>query len=218
MRYGEGGYPMERVYRNTDEIVDKMKVVPVFDRSGLSLDVYLDGRKVGRIDKHNKEIRVKVKVADEEKAALEETNSDIKELARLVYAEAAGEHDIHNAMEGVAWVVRNRVEANRSWFGGNTYNGVIHKTGQFTSIGTSRWNEAGDPETLSGPALTAYKRALTVARGVYKGTISDPTDGAHYFHSYAKQFYGWFDTAYANGRITPAKPDKIGPFWFFKLK
>ncbi|MBI5468335.1 MAG: DUF2778 domain-containing protein [Deltaproteobacteria bacterium] len=59
---------MERVYRNTDEIMDKMKVVPVLDSSGLRLDVYLDGRKVGRIDKHNKEIRVNVKVADEEKA------------------------------------------------------------------------------------------------------------------------------------------------------
>lgn len=61
---------MERVYKNTDEIMDKMKVVPVFDNSGLRLDVYLDGRKVGRIDKHNKEIRLKVKVADEKTADL----------------------------------------------------------------------------------------------------------------------------------------------------
>ncbi|NIR17921.1 MAG: lipid II-degrading bacteriocin [Desulfobacterales bacterium] len=61
---------MEKVYKNTDEITDKVKVVPVFDRNGLGLDVYLDGRKVGRIDKHNKEISTKVKVAEEEKAGL----------------------------------------------------------------------------------------------------------------------------------------------------
>lgn len=209
---------MERVYKNTDEIMDKMKVIPVLDGSGLRLDVYLNGRKVGNIDKHNKEIITTVKIAGAEKTALEETNGDIKELARLVYAEAAGENDIHNAMEGVAWVVRNRVVANKLWFGGSTYHGVIHHKGQFTSVGDHLWNDAGKPGALSNPKdIEAYKRALTVARGVYNGTIPDPTDGAQYFHSYEKQDHGWFGTTMANGRIRPANPEKIGPFWFFKL-
>lgn len=56
---------MERVYKNTDEIMDYLNVVPVFDNSGLRLDLYLDGRKVGRIDKHTKEIELNVKVAGE---------------------------------------------------------------------------------------------------------------------------------------------------------
>ncbi len=55
---------MERVYKNIDEAKDNLKYVPVFDRSGVHLDVYLDGKKVGRIDKYNKEIRFKIKVAD----------------------------------------------------------------------------------------------------------------------------------------------------------
>lgn len=55
---------MERVYKNINEAKDNLKYVPVFDKSGVHLDVYLDNKKVGRIDRHNKEIRVKVKVAD----------------------------------------------------------------------------------------------------------------------------------------------------------
>jgi hypothetical protein len=58
---------MERVYRNTDELMNQLKVVPVLDGGGLRLDVYLDGRKVGHIDKHNKQIRVRAKVADKGK-------------------------------------------------------------------------------------------------------------------------------------------------------
>lgn len=55
---------MERVYKNIDEAKNNLKYVPVFDGSGAHFDVYLDGKKVGRFDKHNKEIRFKVKVAD----------------------------------------------------------------------------------------------------------------------------------------------------------
>lgn len=60
---------MERVYKDTDEIVDKIEVVPHLDRRGLELDLYLDGRKVGRIDKHNKEVRTTVNIINEEKEA-----------------------------------------------------------------------------------------------------------------------------------------------------
>lgn len=210
---------MKRVYKNTDEIIDNMKVFPVFDGSGLRLDVYLDGMMVGRIDKHNKEIRTTVKVAEDGKTALEETNEDIKELARLVYAEAADQYKIAGAMESVAWVVRNRVEANKSWLGRNTYRGVIHHKGQFTSVGLDLWNDAGAPDVLSNPKdIAAYKRALEAARGVYNGKIKDPTNGAVYFHTYDEQLHGWFGKSSRSGRITPANPESKGPFWLFKLK
>lgn len=55
---------MERVYKNTDEITDNVKAKLVLGgRSGWRLDIYLDGRKVGYLDKHNKEVGVKVQVA-----------------------------------------------------------------------------------------------------------------------------------------------------------
>ncbi|HHT9114741.1 MAG TPA: tlde1 domain-containing protein [Candidatus Wunengus sp. YC65] len=66
---------MERTYKNTDEIMDYLKVVPVFDSSGLRLDVYLDGRKVGRIDEHTKEIALDVKVAEKENSNVNRTDS-----------------------------------------------------------------------------------------------------------------------------------------------
>lgn len=66
---------MERTYKNTDEIMDYLEVIPVFESSGLRLDVYLDGRKVGRIDKHDKEIEVNVKVAEEDNSNVNRIDS-----------------------------------------------------------------------------------------------------------------------------------------------
>ncbi len=51
--------------------MDYLKVVPMLDSSGLRMEVYLDGRKVGRIDRHNKEIITNVKIAEEEKSGAE---------------------------------------------------------------------------------------------------------------------------------------------------
>lgn len=79
---------MERTYKNTDEIMDYLEVIPVFESSGLRLDVYLDGRKVGRIDKHDKEIEVNVKVAEED-------NSNVNRIDSLdsywEYSQSTGE-------------------------------------------------------------------------------------------------------------------------------
>ncbi len=140
------------------------------------------------------------------------SEDEINLLGRLTYAEASGEYKTPNAMEGVAWSVRNRVDSNKKYFGGDTYAGVIYNSGEFDSIGGTRWNEVGNPSGLKGTAATAYNRALTVATGVYRGTISDPTNGAVYFHSGSAST--WFQSATKTGKIQ--QTTIIGKFTFYK--
>lgn len=117
-------------------------------------------------------------------------------------------------MEGIAWLVRNRVEANKSWLGGSTYHGVIHHKGQFTSVGGRLWNMAGDPNALSVLDIKAYKRALTLAREIYKGSIADPTGGALFFHSGQRESLPSNSAAFF-GRLKPTGKN-IPPFYFYK--
>ncbi len=58
---------MVRVYQDMDEMEENLEFIPGFDSRGkLCLDVCLDGKKIGVIDKDNKEIKVTVKIAEEE--------------------------------------------------------------------------------------------------------------------------------------------------------
>lgn len=104
-------------------------------------------------------------------------------LARLVFGEARNQSV--EAMRGVAWVVKNRLLANRSdW--GNTYHSVILTPNQFSVM---------NPEDVNFPILTdplntesqitkdAWKRAYEVAQEVIKESVDDPTEGALFFHS-----------------------------------
>jgi spore germination cell wall hydrolase CwlJ-like protein len=87
-------------------------------------------------------------------------------------------------MEGVGWVVRNRVES-PLYPHAKTYEAVIFDTKfgrQFKEVDHPRWKEAANPAALSGSDAMAYKRAFAVAVGVYYGTIPDPTKGALFFH------------------------------------
>lgn len=67
---------MERVYKNIDEVRNYLEVVPVLDGYDLRLDVYLDGKQVGSIDRYNKEIRTKVNIAKEDKDRVEKYGSN----------------------------------------------------------------------------------------------------------------------------------------------
>ncbi len=149
------------------------------------------------------------------------SDDEIYLLARLTFAEGAEFYKEKNVMEALGYTVRNRVEANKRYFGGDTYAGVIYhqdKYGkyQFKSVEGDLWNKATNPALLSGPNARAFNRALTVSKEVYYGRISDPTGGALYFHSYKNQYYGWFGDAHQKGKISPTTPEQIGPFWFFK--
>ena len=127
-------------------------------------------------------------------------------LARTIYAAAAAQYRIPNAMEGVGHVIRNRVEVPGF---SKTYEGVIYQRGQFAEVGSPLWREAGNPAALRGDAAAAYSRALTVAEGIYYGTIPDPTGGAVAFHSIEGRY-----THPGSSRWEFIK--EIGPFKFFK--
>lgn len=52
--------------------MDDLNIVPEFGKTGLRLDVFLDGGKVGRIDKYDKEIRTTVKLVTEADSNMEQ--------------------------------------------------------------------------------------------------------------------------------------------------
>lgn len=56
-------------------------------------------------------------------------------LARMIYAEARGESE--KGKRGCAFVAKNRVDKNSSEFGGDTYSGVLLKSGQFAGMKTA---------------------------------------------------------------------------------
>jgi RHS repeat-associated protein len=137
--------------------------------------------------------------------------SDIHLLQRLIFAEAAGQYRISGAMEGVGYVVKNRVDSSQF---PNSYSGVIHQKNQFDSVGKTLWNAAANPGSMSSANQAAYRRAGDVARSVYFGMILDPTGGALYFHSGPISASPWFQSALNSGRISPTVV--IGPFSFYR--
>jgi len=140
----------------------------------------------------------------EESETKEEDNDEIRLLARIIFAESAQDYDKPGAMEGVGWTVRNRVESGD--FGGKTYQDVIFAPRQFNAVGGPLWRKADDPSTMEPEDAKAYARALEVARGVYRGTVPDPTNGSIGFHSF-------------NRKDFPGNPNwqYIGPFGSFKF-
>jgi spore germination cell wall hydrolase CwlJ-like protein len=110
---------------------------------------------------------------------------EISLLAQITFAEGAGDYKSENAMEGISWVVRNRMEIGSKYDfpDRSSYATIIYQSGQFEAVGGDLWNKAANPASLTGPNAAAYDRALTVAKGVYNGTIPDPTKGAVFFHS-----------------------------------
>lgn len=83
--------------------------------------------------------------------------SDTDLLARMIYAEARGETE--EGKRGCAYVAKNRVDKNSSEFGGNTYSGVLLKSGQFAGMSTE---SALKPDTTSD----AWKDSLDIAKNL----------------------------------------------------
>lgn len=110
-------------------------------------------------------------------------NKDIALLARLIFAEAAGESTL--GKEAVGCVVRNRVEAppKRKGEFGSGYEGVIMKPGTFAAVGDELWNLTENIDSLEKENCEALKESIEIAESIYYGGISDPTDGAQFFFS-----------------------------------
>jgi RHS repeat-associated protein len=113
---------------------------------------------------------------------------EIDLLAMLVFAEGSKHWRLPRVMEGIAWTVRNRVESGDRQFGNGTYRSTIFRRGadgryQYKGVGNAEWRKLLNPATLSSLDKQIFNRALTVARGVYTGTIRDNVNGATWFHT-----------------------------------
>ncbi|MDI6760223.1 MAG: cell wall hydrolase [Candidatus Brocadiaceae bacterium] len=146
-------------------------------------------------------------------------NKDIALLARVIFAEAAGE-----SIEGkraVAWVVRNRVRVRsrrRKEFGSiYGWDGVILKRDAFAGVQEKLWWKLEDIDSLNLQEQEALKECIEVAEEVYEGMGIDPTDGALFFHK------GWpregdIADGIERGEIISTRRRKIGKHYFFKYK
>jgi N-acetylmuramoyl-L-alanine amidase len=138
------------------------------------------------------------------------TEADIDIVARTIYGEARGEG--YRGMVAVAWVIRNRVEADLGHDGkpdwwGEGYAGVCLKPWQF-----SAWNE-NDPNRKLLEGLTDlnmhFLTAKEAARDVLEGKVGDPTNMAtHYFNPHVVAAPKW-----AGGKIPCAI---IGDHHFYR--
>lgn len=99
-------------------------------------------------------------------------SNDVYLLARLIYAEAAGEPYMGKVAVGA--VVLNRV---RSGMFPNTIAGVIYEPWQFSCVGNWMFNSAPDRDSLNA--------AIDAMNGV------DPTGGALYYFNYHLVTNGW---------------------------
>ncbi|CAG0903292.1 unnamed protein product [Darwinula stevensoni] len=115
-------------------------------------------------------------------------------VKKTIYAEARGE-----PLEGqiwVAWVIRNRADANRSYWGGSRLDDVCKKPGQFEC-----WNGISDiqPDPNEYGAYKKWQEIDEWLPGVLKAPKSqDPTGGCDHYN---------------NPEIEGPKPGKAGPAW-----
>ncbi|OGI28995.1 MAG: hypothetical protein A2288_01090 [Candidatus Moranbacteria bacterium RIFOXYA12_FULL_44_15] len=145
-------------------------------------------------------------------------DTDIMLLARLIFGEARNQSK--EAMLGVGWTIKNRVNAKRSYFGSN-YHEVILKNDkgvyQFSSLNPNEkenfpllidpFRNKGDERTHEG-----WLNAYDVSESIINGTNDDPTDGATFFHS-EDLSQETFTTKSVPGAIFIKK---IGAFLFYK--
>jgi spore germination cell wall hydrolase CwlJ-like protein len=142
------------------------------------------------------------------------TGKDAELLARLIFAEAAGQYDRPGVYDAIAHTVLNRV--GQPGFRSNLPD-VIFMPKQFASVGGTLWNKAADPSTLEPENARAYARALSAANEVLSGAnLTDPTHGATYFYSgkATQPPSGFFSDRIKSGVL--ARTEEYPPFVFWK--
>lgn len=110
--------------------------------------------------------------ADSTEYATYKSNNPISIVARAIYAEntnAGTGTTRREAMEATADVIMNRAAANKSAFGGSTYEGVVSKSGAFSC---TRDGNIGftNPIYFSGSELDYWSYALFIANHMYSST------------------------------------------------
>ena len=100
-------------------------------------------------------------------------------LARMIYSEAGNQSE--KGKRGCAYVAKNRKDRNEKQFGGNTWEGVLLKAGQFAGMSTSA---ALKPDTTSD----GWKDSLDIAKNL--SDKSNPIGSCLWFNTnslYSKQ-------------------------------
>ncbi len=130
------------------------------------------------------------------------TSPDYQVLLDTVFAEAGGQPE--ECQRAVAWVIKNRVDLNRSYWGGGTIAGVCLHPGQFecwTGHGGNRIEFAKRKEPHVVAAIEVWLPNVFLDR--------DPTNGSDYYNNLDNEGYPpW---------INKCRPNvKIGNFQFYK--
>jgi hypothetical protein len=110
-------------------------------------------------------------------------------------------------IEAAEAVVMNRV---RSGFEGDktVHDVVSQMTGkypEFDGYNSALWKAAGNPDNLSGDAMTSYGMALQSALLLYTGSVKNPAGGATYFYNLSDKGnppVGFFTKALKDRRLT----------------
>jgi len=117
-----------------------------------------------------------------------EDDTEIIILARLIFGEARNQS--LEAMAGVGWVIKNRVNANKKYFGLSYHDVILKNDGkywQFSSFIPTDPNFKVLIDPLSSNSKEADKQAWVITYDIASKIISDlvvdPTDGATFFHS-----------------------------------
>jgi N-acetylmuramoyl-L-alanine amidase len=108
--------------------------------------------------------------------ALDRNSEDYKILLKTIYAEARGEAE--EGQRAVAWVIKNRADLNREYWGGNTIAGVCKKQGQFEC-----WkgrDDIGIHEMASYRAIDKWLPQVYVQK-------PDPTNGCDHYNNPTKE-------------------------------
>jgi len=138
-------------------------------------------------------------------------------LARLIFGEA--KNQTKEAMTGVGWTVKNRLKAKRKYFG-FSYNEIILKNDgiywQFSPLDPDEKDNfpllINPLQTDNALTINAWHNAYNIALDIINGNISDPTNGATFFHS-SDLSQEFFTTQSVPGAIFKTQIDK---FLFYK--
>lgn len=108
-------------------------------------------------------------------------------LSRLVFGEARNQSK--ESKIGVAWVVKNRVLAKRSYFGFSYHEIILKNDGTNYQFASMNPNDVNNFPSITNPlkvldqaTRTSWSDSYKVALGVINETISDPINGAVFFH------------------------------------
>ena len=108
--------------------------------------------------------------------ALDKNSYDYKILLDTIFAEARGEPE--SGQKAVAWVIKNRVKLNRSYWGGNTIAGVCLQPGQFECWNADKRHEIEEGKRREPDVLRSIDSWLP---SVFCG--SDPSNGSDQYNN-----------------------------------